>query len=410
MRRRGSVSAARLTYAEAVARHPRLAAGHVNLAHLLHLAGETESARRHYEVALILDPALAEAHQGIANLLDDLGETAAAERHRERGWGHRALVQRPYRGAGPPVRLLLIISAAGGNIPTDLILDDGVFAVTVLAAEFFDPALPLPPHDVVLNAIGDADRCRTALACAEQILAHSAAPQVNAPALVRGTRRLETAATLGDIPGLVVALIALVPRGELVSPEVEARLLTRGFEFPLLLRAPGFHTGRHFHRVGAVSELAGAVAALPGENQYVIKSLEARSKDGLYRKYRVMFIDSHPFPLHLAISGHWKVHYFTAEMAADASFRAEEARFLADMPRVLGRCGMGVLASIQRRLGLEYAGIDFTLGAGGDVLLFEANPAMAIVPPDADPRWSYRRRAVGQALAAVRGMLVERAA
>ncbi|MGH7085149.1 MAG: tetratricopeptide repeat protein, partial [Acetobacteraceae bacterium] len=409
LRRRGCFGAARLSYAEAVARHPRLTAGHVNLAHLLHQAGETDGARQHYEAALALDPALAEAHQGLANLLDDLGETAAAERHRERGWRGRALVKRPYRGAGPPARLLLIISAAGGNIPTTVILDDRVFAVTVLAAEFFDPALPLPPHDVVLNAIGDADRCRIALASAEQIVARSGAPQVNAPIRVIATGRLETAATLGEIPGLVVPPIALVPRSEIAGPGVEARLLARGFGFPLLLRTPGFHTGRHFLRIGTASELAGAMATLPGENQYVIKSLEARSEDGLYRKYRVMFINGHPFPLHLAVSRHWKVHYFTADMAADASFRAEEARFLTDMPRVLGRCGMGVLASIRERLGLEYAGIDFTLGAGGEVLLFEANPAMAIVLPDADPRWNYRLRAVGNTLAAVRRMLVERA-
>ena len=54
------------------------------------------------------------------------------------------------------------------------------------------------------------------------------------------------------------------------------------------------------------------------------------------RKYRVMFIGGAVYPLHLAISDDWKVHYFTAAMAANQAFRDEEQRFLEDMPSVLG--------------------------------------------------------------------------
>ena len=63
--------------------------------------------------------------------------------------------------------------------------------------------------------------------------------------------------------------------------------------------------------------------------------------DGMARKYRVMFIGGVAYPLHLAISADWKVHYFTAAMAADPAFRAEERRFLDDMPAVARRRGDG---------------------------------------------------------------------
>ncbi len=43
--------------------------------------------------------------------------------------------------------------------------------------------------------------------------------------------------------------------------------------------------------------------------------------------------------------------------------RAEEARFLEDMPGVLGPRAMAALAEIQNVLGLDYAGIDFGLNA-----------------------------------------------
>ncbi len=409
LRRRGYRRAARLLYAEAVRQHPSRPAGHVNLAHLLHEAGEPLAARRHYETALALSPALAEAHQGLANLLDDLGEDGAARFHREQGWRGHAVVARPYRGIGPPVRVLLVISAAGGNIQTASFLDDTIFETTVLAAEFFEPDRALPAHDVILHAIGDADRCRPALAAAERIVRASPAPLINPPAQVAATGRLETVASLGDIAGLRAPSTARIPRAELAGPDAEAGLCARGFAFPLLLRAPGFHTGRHFLRIEAPGELAPAVAALPGEALLAISLLDARGADGVFRKYRVMMIDGQFHPLHLAISRHWKVHYFTAEMAGNAAFRTEEARFLADMRAVLGPLAMAALAALRDRLGLDYAGVDFTLGPGGELFLFEANAAMAIVPPDSDSRWDYRRPAIEWALAAARRMLTGRA-
>src|ERR1700679_1294806 len=53
-------------------------------------------------------------------------------------------------------------------------------------------------------------------------------------------------------------------------------------------------------------------------------------------KYRVMMIGGKIYPLHLAISRNWKVHYFTSDMADKPDHRSEEAAFLADMPAVLG--------------------------------------------------------------------------
>jgi hypothetical protein len=116
-------------------------------------------------------------------------------------------------------------------------------------------------------------------------------------------------------------------------------------------------------------------------------------------------IDGQLYPLHLAISSHWKIHYFSADMADQADHRAEDAAFLENMPDVLGSRAMEALARIQATLGLDYAGIDFGLSASGDVLLFEANATMVVNPPAPDERWAYRRPAVARILAAVRNML-----
>ena len=138
--------------------------------------------------------------------------------------------------------------------------------------------------------------------------------------------------------------------------------------------------------------------------------LDARGADGYSRKYRVMMIAGQLYPMHLAISADWKVHYATAAMSGQSAFQAEEARFLDHMPEVLGDRAMAGLQAIQDSLGLDYGGVDFAVDTSGRLLLFEANAVMKIVPPDASPQWDYRRAAVERAAATACAMVADRAA
>jgi hypothetical protein len=400
----GYRTAARTAYAEAVAHHPEDPMGRVNLGNLLYEGSEFSAAREHYEAALRTDPNHAGAHQGLAYVLAELGDEAGAERHRRQGFENRPLVTLPYRGDGPPVSLLLLVSSLGGNIPTRNLLDDRVFETTVLVPEFYDAAVPLPPHQLVFNAIGDADLAAASLAAAQAVVARTTAPVINLPSAVLATGRADSG-RLARVPGVVVPAAVTLPRELLSGPTAAATLARHGFRFPLLVRTPGFHTGRHFVRVESAEALAGAVAELPGKQLTVIEYLDARAADGKVRKYRVMMIGGNLYPLHVAISSHWKVHYFTAEMADRPDHRAEDAEFLDDMPGVLGSRAIEALARIRATLALDYAGIDFGLSESGDLLLFEANATMVVNPPEPDERWAYRRPAVERIFAAVRRML-----
>ncbi len=393
----GFRSAARTAYLQAVRHHPRDKIVRVNLANLLREERDPAGARVHYEAALAIDPEFPEAHQGMAWVLNELGLEGAQE-HRQKGFLGHAVVSKPYRGSGSGIPLLLLVSARGGNIPTQLWITDRRFAVTAVYTEFHDPAMPLPPHDLVVNAIGDADLCDAALARAEEIAARSAAPVINPPARVRLTGRAENARRLAALEGVIA------PKIRASSP---AAILAAGaFDFPLLLRRPGFHTGQYFIQVTNRDALAPAVASLAAEELLVIQYFDARGPDGMARKYRVMFIDGIAYPLHLAISADWKVHYFSAAMAGNASHREEERRFLEDMPGVLGARAMDALSRISTALGLDYGGIDFAVAPDGSVLLFEANATMVVFPPGPDPMWDYRRDAIGIVLEAATQMLL----
>lgn len=406
---RGHISAACRVYSEAVARHPDDPIGHVNLANLLLRGCDLAGARRHYDAALQLDPEHAQAHQGLGAVLSESGEDERARLHFGKGFRGHAVSTRPYRGTEPPVPVLLLVSSGGGNIPTDPFLDDQTFLTSVIVADYLEPATPLPPHALVFNAIGDADRCAPALEAAVQLMARTGAPMINRPSAVLRTGRIANAERLRAIAGVRAPLTASVPRALLAAPDAAAGLAAHGFSFPLLLRSPGFHTGRNFVKIDSAAALSAALATLPGDELLVIEYLDARGADGNARKYRAMLIDGRIYPLHLAVSRQWKVHYFTSDMKERPDHRGEEAAFLADMRKVLGPRAMTGLEQIARTLGLDYGGIDFGLDGNGDLLLFEANATMVIVRPEDDERWAYRQTAVDRILRAVTAMILDRA-
>ena len=315
----------------------------------------------------------------------------------------------PYLGTTEPMPVLLLISAARGNAPFQALLDNRVFLVTVIVAEYFDDAQPLPPHRLVVNAIGDADLCAAALRSAGKIVARSQAPVLNLPAAVLATGRADNAARLSAIPGVVTPATLDLPAETLAGADASAVIAAHGFTFPLLVRAPGYHAGLHFHLIEGAGDIQKTLASLPGRKLSLIQYLDARGADGKARKYRVMMVGGHLYPAHAAISGHWKIHYFSADMAEYPEHRAEDAAFLQDMPAVLGERAVRALEAIRDTLALDYVGIDFGLDREGRVLLFEANAAMTIHPPGPDERWAYRREPVARILDAARRLLVEKA-
>ncbi len=386
--RRGFTTAARTVLLQAVGTNPGDAAAQASLGHLLREAGDMEAAHQAYQAALRADPLQAEAHQGMSYLLDEVDEAEAA-RHRSAGFAGRVLTSRPYRGIGPPIVVLRLVSGRGGNVPLRHLLDDTVFLTHTLVVDHAERNVALPPHQLVFNAIGDAERCGEALDTAQRLLERTTAPVFNPPERVRPTTREANSQRLGVLEGVVAPRLATVTRAGLQTA------LPPGFAYPVLLRSPGFHTGQHFIRVESAVDLAPMLATLPGERLSLIEPLDARSADGFFRKYRVMMVGGALLPLHLAISPTWKVHHFTAEMQDRPEHRAEEAAFLADMPAALGPVAMAALGRIHAALGLDYGGIDFALDARGRVLLFEANATMTVAPPVPGSVWAYRGAAVG---------------
>ena len=402
---RGRASDARPYVEAAAALYPDDPVALVNLGHLHADAGDDDAALSTYASALEKQPGFLHAQLGLAKLYTSRGDMGTAQQHLDRAFTEPTAWNLPYRGTGEPLQVLLLVSAFGGDMVTNLFFDDRVVQKAVLLADSVRGPLEMPPYHVLFNAIGDADRSASSLERAVAIAATSPAPIINHPAAVLRTGRVEMMQRLRGIEG------ARLPRTERIGRDAITphALLARGFTFPLLLRSPGHHQGDHFAIVADADAVPEIVATLPGHELLAIEFFDARGGDGDVRKHRVVSVDGTLFPVHSAIAPQWKVHYFSADMADRPDHRAEEERYLTDMPAVVGKRGMRALEAICATMELDYCGVDFGLGSDGTILVFEANATMAVYPPEAGGIWEYRRIAADRIVAAVRAMLVDRA-
>ena len=375
---------------------------HCHIATLLEHQLFLKEARHYYESALRLKPDYPAARIGLGDVLADLGFEDEAWEQRRLGYAQRVLATAPALRNDHPVRVLKLMSAAGGNIPLDEVLTPFRFEVSGLIVELADKLPPMEGYDTVINAIGDADRCARGLDAAAELLRATSVRVLNPPERVVPTGREVLADRLGGVEGARIPRIRDLPRELFHKRLAAATLAAEGWRCPLLLRARGYHSGHHFSRVETFGQVDAAGQALPGEHLLAIEWLDGTGADGLFRKYRAMLIGGDVYPLHLAISRQWKVHYFSSDMAISEAHRDEELRYLADPTEVIGERGTTALRQIGEALGLDYAGVDFAIGGDGEVLVFEANATMRIVPPPPGPLGDRRRPFVDRAMAAAR--------
>ncbi len=226
--RTGRRGAAKSVYEQLVSHWPLDITGRINLGSLLYEDGDLDGAQAQFQAALALDDALSDPHRGLARIAQDRGETEKADLHWRKSFPGQAAATQPYRGKGNAMPLLMLVSTRGGNIPTQHMLDDRLHAVTALYVEYYRFDLPLPPHGLIFNAIGDADRCGPALAIAADVVERSGMAVINHPARIVETGRAANATRLGGLPGVRTPNVRTLRRGRIAPPA--------GLDFPLLRR------------------------------------------------------------------------------------------------------------------------------------------------------------------------------
>jgi glutathione synthase/RimK-type ligase-like ATP-grasp enzyme len=227
----------------------------------------------------------------------------------------------------------------------------------------------------LLNHIGDADICSTALRLAAQVAGGSDRPCFNHPLAVANSTREEVYRLLAGIPGLTVPKTVRIRERD--PHEVRTVLQRAGFNYPVLVRIAGSHLGMNLIRVDTADEL-GAIRTLDRvdhDSLYVTEFHDFVSPDKRYRKFRVVVIGEEIFLRHCIIAESWLIHRNDRASNTEDEERATFARFERDWKSRV----QPMFREIGARLGLDYFGVDCNIDETGRVLLFEANPCMNIL-------------------------------
>jgi len=376
------------------------------------MTGRKPSAEFWYRLALRVDPELVPAHRNLAVLLRDTGRHDEAQRHTDAAYRRQYVFDQAPDGLSPAVPTVLLICAAGrGNVPIELWFAAPAIRRVEYMLEYAPAAADiatlaaLPDSTLIFNAIGDPDVAADILPRLNDFAARAARPILNSPQAVALTARDKLPVLLADIPDLLLPEVQRVDRARF---EARCLPLDAAAGAAWLVRPVATHGGE------GLVKLDGAAAVLTHLERetagafYLTRFCDFRSADGFFRKYRMIFIDGRPYPYHLAISSTWLVHYFSAEMLAHAWKQAEEARFLNDPHAVLGARAMAALTAVGVRLGLDYAGIDFSQLADGRIVVFEANATMLVHPEPADSVLAYKNTQVEAMRLAFAAMLARR--
>jgi tetratricopeptide (TPR) repeat protein len=321
------------------------------------------------------DTLIAMAHQTLAGVCAARGDPVGAARRLDQAYARQSLFPQP--AAASPFTTLVLVTRAQGNIAYQSLLPPLRFGRAVWYMEHarLDQVAALPPHAVVLNAIGDADAAMASQGVVDAFVRQSARPLLNDPARVRATFRHRLGETLAGLDDVITPQTVRLSAQAIAAQGLTAAVAGAEMAPPVLVRPVGSHGGAGLDL--AADRVALEKTEVPeGLDAYITAFHDTRSADGYYRKHRVIFIDRRAFPYHLAIGRHWMVHHQNTDMAGDPARVAEELAFLSDPAAAIGARAMAAVEAIGRRLDLDYAGLDFAVTGGGQVLVFEANATM----------------------------------
>jgi glutathione synthase/RimK-type ligase-like ATP-grasp enzyme len=347
------------------------------------------------------------ASQTLAVVLEARGELEAARAQLDIAYRRQSLFALP--AAQARLKILVLATVSPGNVPYTLLMPQRLYSRLVWYMEYARAEeAPAPGrYDVVFNTIGDADLAEPSLEAVQRFIATSSKAVLNAPAKVMRTRRDRTPALLGGLEDVAVPRTVRLAAADIAAHGLAELARRQDFSGPVLLRPVGSHGGQGLMLARDLDALAGAA---PGAGDcYLTGYIDYRSPDGLYRKYRVLFVDRRPFAYHQAISEGWMVHHETSGMAAFAARRQEEARFLDDPQGAIGARAMAAVGRIGQALDLDYCGVDFGVLPDGRVLVFEANATMLAHMEDPDGPYAHKNPYVQAIVQAFQALLTRRA-
>jgi tetratricopeptide (TPR) repeat protein len=391
---------------ELIAERPQDATLHHQLGKAQFELENVEGALACLEQALALNPRDADSLYWIGGIKQRLGDDKAAYEAYARAAQIQPLIRRPAIKSPADFRVLALYAPFGGNTPTEYLFKHAAYDTDTLALfeqNHYDADALKQGVNVVVNLLSDVDQAARILPLATDLADRLGKPIVNDPRKILRTTRDATAELLTGIEGCRIPKILRQQQGSQLSVEdIRAAFPTAS---SILARPVGTHGGDDFDKIDTIADLAAYLAKPAESDRYFIEYANYGSADGHFRKYRFIFVGGEVLPYHLAIGNDWKVHHVNTDMANQEWMQREEAAFLNDPARVFNSRHYQALGEIQKRIGLDYFGIDCSIDTNGDLLVFEVNASMLV--HDDNAQFPYKNPAVRRIKATFDAMLTK---
>lgn len=226
---------------------------------------------------------------------------------------------------------------------------------------------PLRIPDVLVNLITEPLICRRALDRLESTLRVQRTPIVNEVEAIRRSARtaLPQVIRSGNAERVHVPLAT---RFSGTREDLLAHIETAGHRWPVLIRPVGMHGSRGLEKIDSPSQTR-MLQNVPSDI-VVSDFVDFRSGDGLYRKYRMIWVDGMIFRRHIIPSLDWNVTGLSrlAMLERPHTIKAEK-EFLASVGDDLDKR----VAELFRIVGLDFGVIDFAVSDTGEIIVFELN-------------------------------------
>ena len=325
---------------------------------------------------------------------------------------HR-LFRLPCLSTSPRMRILALAAATdmGSNTPIEFLLEESDIELMMLyVISDAELPVPLPDHDIAIVIASDSDDCRDALRKIAAAAPRWPRPLLNSPKAICNLDRDKLHRLLAGIDGLVIPATigasreqllqsAEAPSAEAVSAEALATeaLATEALSeiasnlaFPVIVRPRGSHAGVGLAKIDDVSAMWRYLEESEAKEFFVSRFVDYSGEDGLFRKYRVVFVDGRPYACHMAVAGRWDIWYLNAGMSGDAGKRLEEATFMSTFDIAFARRHQTALAAMAARIGLDYFIVDCAETKDGSLLIFEADNTAVVHNMDLPDIFPYK--------------------
>ncbi|MDG6094115.1 hypothetical protein LOC54_03125 [Acetobacter sp. AN02] len=314
----------------------------------------------------------------------------------------------------PPARTILAINAAGTfqtNLPLGMLLDDTTRLHTLWLPD--NGRIPertrrrleniAPQLDCIFLCIAEDAALSETILAADRLARKTGVPVIGSGEAVLALSRTGAASVLPHSADIIL------PQCRRISM-ADSTAAAAGLNFPVLMRPVSSHAGRKLVKAESIQDWQQALKDYAqDEDLFVTDFTDYRGPDGLWRKYRAVFVEGRPFPVHMAIHTDWAVWYYKARMELYPERRAEETLFLTDMQAATGERAARVLEAIGRAVPLDYFGLDFGVDAQGRLIVFEVETGMIVHDQDSPDVFPYKREPVRKIRQAVEAMADRRA-